>query len=47
LRGQFLLDATTGLVRTLEVTREFDVEYSTESGKKRALGREQWQFNRE
>ena len=47
LRGQFLLDATTSLVRSLEVTREFDVEYSTESGKKRAIGSEQQQFSRE
>jgi S1-C subfamily serine protease len=47
LRGQFLLDASTGLVRTLEVTREFDVEYSTESGKKRAIGSERQQFSRE
>ena len=42
-----VLDATTGLVRTLDITRDFDVEYSTESGKKRSIGSEQQQFSRE
>jgi hypothetical protein len=47
LRGQMLMDANTGLIRNLEVVREYDVEYATETGRKRALGTANQQFSRE